>query len=235
MPRKRRRSRRRRGPLAADGPQSYRWRGGDMSNSWLVELHENGWAALDRAAAPLRLTELVAGLNATKIATRINRATSAGTARSNTLSSRYGLGEFPLHTDGADQDHPPRYVLLLSTVPRTAATLVLGLRRRASPLLAESNALFRVTGLRRCHYARFREYRPAGSMVRYNAATHAPVNEAAKEIEAVIAICAPLASRIDWSQTRAVVIDNWACLHGRERVDETDLGKMRRLHVWARK
>ena len=71
-------------------------------------------------------------------------------------------------------------------------------------------------------------------MVRYNAATQAPVNEAAKEIEAIIATCAPVASRIDWAHVRAVVIDNWACLHGRERVDETDLGKMRRLHVWAR-
>lgn len=205
-----------------------------MSDHWLVELRERGWTALDRAMAPPRLAELLAGLNATKITSRTMRATSAGASRPNTLSARYGLGEFPLHTDGADQDHPPRYLLLASTVPRTAATLVLGLRRRPGLLPDDNRALFRVAGRLRCHYARFRECKPAGPMVRYNAATHAPVNDAAEQIESVIETCAPIANRINWAHTRAVVIDNWACLHGRERVGETDLGRMRRLHVWTK-
>lgn len=71
-------------------------------------------------------------------------------------------------------------------------------------------------------------------MVRYNAATHTPVNDVAEAIVATIAASAPIADRVDWMRAGAVVIDNWACPHGRERVGDTERGRMRRLHIWMR-
>lgn len=206
----------------------------EMTNDWLIELQQKGWTAMRRGSPSPRLAEILATLGATKIASRANRATSAQCARPNTLSSRYGLGEFPLHTDGAEMDHPPRYVLLASTLPRVAATLVLSLKHPSGPLLNHGSALFRVVGRRQCHFARFSENRPSGAMVRYNAATHRPMNDAAANIEADIAVSSPLAERIDWTRMRAVIVDNWICLHGREQVEQSDRGKMHRLQVWTR-
>ncbi|USU10716.1 hypothetical protein NF701_08970 [Sphingomonadaceae bacterium OTU29THOMA1] len=208
-----------------------------MRRTWIAGLEERGWAELPRdaqcRAAPW-VDDCLRALGATRIAGQVNVATDAGSARPNTLSSRHGRGAFPLHTDCAASDDPPRYVLLSSTVARPAATLVLDTRGRDGPLADGRNALFRVADGRRCHYARFREGRPSGALVRYNAATHLALNEAAAEIEASVAVSAREATRIDWTRTRAVVIDNWACLHGRERIDVAERGRMRRFLVWTR-
>lgn len=40
-------------------------------------------------------------------------------ARRNTLSSRFGLSEFPLHTDGATQLQPPKFLILKFNGPRS--------------------------------------------------------------------------------------------------------------------
>lgn len=208
-----------------------------MRRDWTTELDERGWVAVPRgrpAAAAPRLAEALRALGATRVAGRVAQAVTAGAARPNTLSSRFGLGEFPLHTDGANGDDPPRYVVLASTLPRAAATLVLDARGPGGPLAGGERALFRVHGQRSCHYSRFRERRACGSMVRYNPATHTAVNDAAAAIEAALAASAASADRIDWRSTRVAVIDNWACLHGRERVGDSDRGRMRRLHVWTR-
>lgn len=173
-------------------------------------------------------------LGATKVAGRAVRALEADAARPNTLSSRFGLGEFPLHTDCADDEHPPRYVLLATALPRTAATLVYDTRDRHGPLADDGHALFRVAGRRACHYSRLRERRPAGSMLRYNPVTHTPLNGAATAVETAIKACRTSADRIDWTNTRLAVIDNWVCLHGRERVDAADGRGLHRLHVWTR-
>jgi hypothetical protein len=200
---------------------------------WLTALRDNGWTAFDRKARQPRLAGLLVSLGAKKVAYRTTRAKASRTARPNTLSAIYGLGEFPLHTDEADQERPPHYVILGSAVPRLAPTLVLSLRAGPIVLANEERALFRVAGRLRCHYARFREDRGTEQVIRYNVVTHTPLNQAAAEIDATLASCTPLAQRIDWLQSRIAVIDNWTCLHGRERIDEAEGTKMHRLHVWT--
>lgn len=204
-----------------------------MLDSWFEELRERGWATLARTSAGPRPADVLARLDATRITGRAIQATTVRSARPNTLSERYGLGEFPLHTDCADTDEPPRYVLLSSTLKRKAATLVMDARRLPGALSLGGQALFHVAERRRRHYARFLRERPAGQLVRYNAATHTPANEAAREVVAALARSAGAVERIDWTQDRAAIIDNWVCLHGREPVDCADQSRMRRLHIWS--
>jgi len=58
---------------------------------------------------------------------RLIRPQEQSKATPNSLSSRYGTGSFPFHTDAAHWRHPPEYVLLYCCAPGAAsrATLLL--------------------------------------------------------------------------------------------------------------
>lgn len=199
----------------------------------LGELRERGWVTFARALPRPKLVDILARLGGTRTVSRAIRASDIGEARPNTLSARYGMERFPLHTDCADMLDPPRYLMLFSPKPRRAATLVLNVRLLPDAFPGSRNALFRVVRRGNDHYARFVERRTDGQMVRYNAATHSPMDEAATRVSAAIASGVGTASRIDWTLTRAAIIDNWNCLHGRETMLNSNGGHMRRLHIWT--
>lgn len=204
-----------------------------MIQGLLHELREQGWAAFSRAAPLPRLNEVLVRLRATSVRGCSLVPVEAHRARPNTLSARYGFGSFPLHTDGAHTDCPPRYILLTGIHQRKAGTLLMNTKRLPCALMEGERALFRVTGGRQSHYARFVERRPSGHLMRYNVATHTPINEEAKIIAESLKNGACIIHRVDWTDIRALIIDNWSCLHGREQIGISDQYIMRRLHVWT--
>jgi hypothetical protein len=178
--------------------------------------------------------ELVAALS--PLCTRVDqlKPQNRNAARCNTLSSRHGLGNFPLHTDFAMDDRPPRYVMLIAARARKAATLLLN-----------SNALVREFGdayLRRClflqsgrpaRYRRLLTTTSRGRLFRYNGAVMTPINCEAERVSEFLATATEISMRIDWFNTRLAVIDNWAVLHGREACDATDGVALRRIAIWT--
>jgi hypothetical protein len=164
------------------------------------------------------------------------RLTPASTenARPNTLSSRYGLGVFPLHTDYVDRVVPPRYVLLVAARPRSAGTIVFD----AHLLISEfgsthlERSLFIQRG-RNPRYTRLLTYVGTQSLFRFNAALMSPVNREAETVAAYLERGAKTTTRIDWLETGIALIDNWNALHAREAFRTFNGVGLRRFAVWG--
>lgn len=142
-------------------------------------------------------------------------------ARPNTLSSRHGLGAFPLHTEAAYWKTPPRYLILACVHPGAGARpthlvdmrVVIGVR----PALVDD--------LRRARW--LVDARPpffanaiAGSgdgAFRFDAACMRPCDgyaeTVAHELRETLDTLAPLA--MNWRPGDVLAIDNWRFVHGR--------------------
>ncbi len=151
----------------------------------------------------------------------------------NSLTSRFGQGAFPLHTDTAHWRQPARYVILGCVNP--------GRGRRKTQLLHEKSVCLPGKEQQLVDNAIFVVKRQAGSFLatifqhefmRLDFQCMLPVNKLAEE--ALVAIAERIEQEelieVDWKPGRMLVIDNWRMLHGRASAQEED-GDRRMLRV----
>jgi alpha-ketoglutarate-dependent taurine dioxygenase len=149
------------------------------------------------------------------------------------LSSAYGLNEFPLHTDGAEYNIPPRFLVLraLSNSP-TRTSLVdahsikddlTQYRTRWSVKTKEGKI---ETNLYEIHPKYNIEF------IRFNRLSMKC--EEGNKIEICNAIDSLFINYIEWTKSKTIVIDNWRVLHGREAMIENKYAKriIERLQVF---
>ncbi|MBX8609505.1 TauD/TfdA family dioxygenase [Pseudomonas cichorii] len=146
-------------------------------------------------------------------------------AKSNTYSGTFGLGEFPLHTDYAHWDTPPRYLILRCL---EGASSVSTLLLPSSVLFnkAEDYIVRAVLAPRRKHPNQSICTMPAvffrsGIMgLRWDSLFLKTVNEAAVKIgELVKTVSYHSVEPIFLSEPcDTLIIDNWRTLHGRSSV-----------------
>lgn len=151
-------------------------------------------------------------------------------APARSLSSAYGLSEFPFHTDAAHHRRPPRYVLLrLGDGCRTSVpTLMLdfrGLRLGRSVVRALAREVWLVRGgRRRTFYANILDAFDGVAGVRFDPGCMRPapgtVPRGYEVLAAAVAGTEPLA--ISWRKNGVAVIDNRRMLHARPAVGEVD-------------
>lgn len=156
---------------------------------------------------------------------------SRDAANTNTLSSRYGLGAFPFHTEAAYLRRPPKFVVLYCMNPGRGAraTLVLDsvalfsslprYRGEATWLVRAGRRPFLCEALWGCP--------PAGFGIRYDRECLLPRGPAAQRedalIEGYIASSRPI--EIQWMPQRLLLLDNHRMLHGRGDSDVDDRGR----------
>lgn len=154
-----------------------------------------------------------------------------GDAKSNSLSSRHGLGEFPLHTDCAFWPTPARYLLLRAATdsPSSPTRVVNSDWLRQSTKLYERalNALFKVQN--GCQS--FLTSMVSGSLIRVDRDCMHPANTAATGLFDVLEQTCPQSSdfEISWESGMCVILDNWRMLHGRADCSNP-AGQSRVLH-----
>jgi alpha-ketoglutarate-dependent taurine dioxygenase len=137
------------------------------------------------------------------------------------LSSIYGRGPFPLHTDFAHYTMPPRYVLLrnASTIPVRPTTL--------QPLDDVSRSEIVERLLRRRVWVirggKMAFYAPVlfgkGAYVRWDSACMFPGalgRDALEAWKSCLESAAPLA--FEWDTQSVLALDNWRVLHGRAAI-----------------
>jgi alpha-ketoglutarate-dependent taurine dioxygenase len=149
------------------------------------------------------------------------RPQAKDTANTNTLSSRYGMGAFPVHTEAAYLRKPPRFLLLYcvesgsggrTTVLLDAATLSSRLpdaRRPGTWVVKAGRRPFLCDVLWR---------RPPNQFgIRYDRECLFPRGPAALAEEQTIRdfIASSTLAMIEWSSGQLLVIDNHRVLHGR--------------------
>lgn len=145
--------------------------------------------------------------------------TDAADAAPNSLSSRYGLGSFPFHTDAAHHREPPR-ILLMRSVGASVdiATRLVDLHGVVSPCLSSlRGGTWLVNAGQTRFYAPMVVRRGRESTVRFDPGCMRAVSARAREVEHHLesVLTTANATPIRWRPGKALIVDNWRCLHGR--------------------
>lgn len=147
-----------------------------------------------------------------------------GSAHPRSLSAQYGLGDQPLHTDGAHLASPPDLVVLAASGPSRTPTRLWAYDRvtrgkEDPPRAALSNGMFLVRIGRDSFYA------PAlaGNRWRYDPGCMTPCDARARHVGEYLAAQLTRAWTWEWTQAgQVLVIDNRSVLHARAAVAEGD-------------
>lgn len=190
-----------------------------------------GWAtgpgdveSIRKQAASLGWTE-VAPRRGDTIVSVLHPVTESA-AHPNSLSAVYGLGQQPLHTDGAHLQVPPDVLVFICDRPSATSTqlwrpdIPARRRRPLSTTSALSHGMFLVRNGRDSFYA------PAlsGSGYRYDPGCMTPCDARAREVQEYFEQQLSRASAHVWSAAgQVLVVDNRRALHARSAVAEGDL------------
>jgi L-asparagine oxygenase len=142
-------------------------------------------------------------------------------ANINTLSSRYGMGDFPVHTEAAYLRKPPRFLLLYCVEPgsggRTTVLLDAAAHFSRLPCVRRPGTWVVKAGRRPFLCDVLWRRTPNGLGIRYDRECLFPRGPAAlaeeQSIREFIASSTP--TPIEWVSGQLLVIDNHRMLHGR--------------------
>jgi hypothetical protein len=183
-----------------------------------------------------KLIVLASGLG-TPVATRSGGGifdtlvpTKADSANPKSLSKVYDVGEFPLHVDTAHWLKPCRYLVFGCVNPGSNARPSFLVDTRRLPLMDVQKSLLyseplRVTNGRNSFYSTvMSKTRP---FIRFDRACMSSVtSEGASVLEMFSQYKWPnYIETIHWKPGMVLVIDNWLILHGRARLDHSDLDR----------
>ncbi|ASG23865.1 alpha-ketoglutarate-dependent taurine dioxygenase [Nitrospirillum viridazoti] len=152
---------------------------------------------------------------------RAIRPQTAQTAKSNTLSSRYGTGCFPFHTDTAHWEQPARYLLLFCVSPgRGMRPTFLQDSRLWQLDDAEENLACRAlwaVGHRRPRLATIATRSSGRLTIRYDMDCMRPMTAEAYQLKELLEgrIGIQPSIRIDWKAGSLLTIDNYRMVHAR--------------------
>lgn len=196
---------------------------------------ETKWKLFPRSCGrnELNVKHLVRLMQPTKLLFHRLSPTTKDAARTNTLSSRFGLGEFPLHTDFASVTVPPKYILLVAPRPRDTETLLFDARRLIEQYGHDylSRCLFLLHGTTP-RYCRMLTLKDGRLCFRYNKAVMTPQNPEAQEVANYINSGGLPLCRINWHQHRVALIDNWGTFHSRSTYKDPDRIGLYRFAIW---
>jgi hypothetical protein len=173
--------------------------------------------------------ECIRWLSSKKLSVKRLRASGFGELSANSLTSRYGLGAFPPHTDFATYDNPPEYIGLFCPVNRNGVTLLYDTNHDAYSINeVDRSALFRVLNGRHRFLSRFSTRVGSRHQIRYNGDCMEPVDANSLAVQKKVSMWHPTAT-VDWSKTSWLIIDNWRILHARGPVSEIQPGWLWRI------
>lgn len=198
-----------------------------LSDLW-SEAKERGWAT-GQGKTDLRWA--IAASRWTPVATREGdeatsrlRPTERGRAHPRSISAVHGLGEQPLHVDGAHMVRPPDVVILTSKNPSSTPTKLWRFRAaNKTPFDSMCHGLFVVGSGRFAFLSPVLEETSRGRKLRYDPTIMIPADARAREASAYLNETHSEAFSFQWSEPDSIlVIDNRSVLHGRAAVVEGD-------------
>jgi L-asparagine oxygenase len=158
------------------------------------------------------------------------------TELNNQYSGAYGLGHFPLHTDLAHWQRPPRYILLRCIIGSPAVATVVIPSIDLFSELDETTLKRAVVRPRKKNISDelcvlpvvYSENDMVG--VRWDSLFLVPMNEAAKRVNRFIASYSWDNKRLNYEYLSqpgdTLIIDNWRMLHGRSAVQQSEKDRL---------
>lgn len=140
----------------------------------------------------------------------------------NSMSARFGAGQFPFHTDQAYKRLPPRFILLWHRLPLTSRETCVSTFSPYSLKKVERDFLAR--GIWKVHTGSSIFFSPVLDQIssdhfvfRYDPCIMKPLCHIAKQSERILNKHIEEASTIRhrYKESECLVIDNWKFLHGR--------------------
>jgi hypothetical protein len=156
------------------------------------------------------------------------RPTTAEAANPNSLSVTHGMGEQPLHTDGAHLGEPPDIIVLFAEEPNETPTLLWSFSNKLTnpehPIMRRplhlDGGLFLVRSGKSAFLA---PARTDTHGFRYDPGCMAPCDERARETVRFFEERQKDVLRHEWTAAgQILVIDNRGALHARAAVSQTD-------------
>jgi hypothetical protein len=133
------------------------------------------------------------------------------------LSARYGLTAQPLHTDGAHQRQPPRFVVLSATDSSLTGTLLWQPPATPAWTALLQHGVFTVSS----GPTRFLSTVQNGRFLRFDPGCMIAADSPARRLQARLAAASADALEHRWTESDTVlVIDNWRALHARAAVTD---------------
>jgi hypothetical protein len=202
-----------------------------------TEARGQGWASGSGDVASVRMQAALLGW--VEVAPRrgdatvsVLRPSAAGNAHPNSLSATYGLGQQPLHTDGAHMQDPPDLLVLISALPTATPTRLWRPDFRQSPpastTTAFSHGMFLVRNGHESFYAPALagSWALAGSCYRYDPGCMTPCDARAREVQEYFEQQLSRAVMNEWRTAgQVLVVDNRRVLHARAAVAAGDLNR----------
>jgi hypothetical protein len=203
----------------------------------VTEARSRGWSECD-----LSIDEALAATTRARIpyeptrrsgqggAIALLRPTLKDKAHPSSLSARYGLEAFPLHTDGAHLRNPPTIVLLQARSPTFGATLVHRMnsgRLSSAQLSSFRHGVFVVGAGNVAFYCHAMS---SDHHIRFDPGCMTALDPDARYVQQRLREEARDAERYRWRNLGlTLVLDNTTSLHGREQVSNDSGRKIRRL------
>ena len=154
------------------------------------------------------------------------RPVSKERARPNSISATVGLGQQPLHTDGAHLLQVPDLVLLISSEPNSTPTRIGRVRRTST---TETTAGRLLPGLRDGIFLvnsgprSFLAAAYSSEGLRYDPGCMTPCDQQAAELAGLLSREEHVTEEVPWTEENQVVlIQNRRILHGRAAVTDAD-------------
>jgi len=146
-----------------------------------------------------------------------------------TFSNRYGFSSFPLHTDTAFWSEPSRYIVIGMFMKSDSNTYLIQTSDVFSKLSTKAlnyakSATYVIDTIEGKKYTSLLFSQFSENGLRFDPCCMKPINKAAKYFHNEF--CGLLenikVNSIEWTGNKAVVIDNWKCLHGRSAIAEDE-------------
>jgi len=157
-----------------------------------------------------------------------------------TLSNRFGLSEFPLHSDTAFWSQPSRYIVMGMIKESSCDTQLISWNEIFSVLSPQAknyakNASYIIDTIDEKKYTSLFFSNNGERGLRFDPCCMKPANKAARKFhDEMLMIQQNLKpKKIIWSGKKAIVIDNWQYLHGRSIVSAHDK-KRKLLRIYIR-
>ncbi len=203
-------------------------------------LEQKGWQELPNVNSVSDLQRLATRLNLAPVGEPTElRPLSGDQAKGHSFSARCGTLSFPLHTDAAYWNLPPRYLLMWSVDSSPIPTLVLGAVERADyiPLELLARSIFSIKTVAGSLYGGLGLSEHHCGYLRYDPFRMKPENRYAVQLQSILhKPPMDLLCEVRWTGGMAVVIDNWRCLHGRSAVSFGHENRLiHRIYVGGRK